>query len=151
MWSVEQKIYRNRPIMAKIWTNNGHFGPFMANWGHQKAYHHQCQVAYGFWSAFESIWRPGSTKTLHIIYSMTSPFKDPGPLGTLKKLSKKMQGGSTLFGNLLKIHPIWIWAIICLLFPPPHEQHHFGKMILQMSILFTSPNSRRAHYYNSWL
>ena len=32
--------------------------PFMANWGHQKTYHHQCQVAYGFWSVFESIWNP---------------------------------------------------------------------------------------------
>ena len=58
MWSVEQKIYRNRSIMTEIWTNDGHLGPFMANWGLQKTYHHQCQVAYRFWSTFEFIWNP---------------------------------------------------------------------------------------------
>ena len=58
----------------------------MDKWYHFRAnyscHHHPCQVAYGFWSALESIWRSGSTKTLQIIHSLTNPSKDPAPLGS---------------------------------------------------------------------
>ena len=45
----------------------------------QKLYFHQSQLACGLWSAFESFWAPGSTRTSQILHNFTSAFRVAGP------------------------------------------------------------------------
>ena len=55
----------------------------MANLMAQKLYFHQSQLAWGLWSAFESIWTPGSTRTSQILHNFTKLFRVAGPFETL--------------------------------------------------------------------